>query len=125
MEGGATQYRQPCVGNVKIVTIVGYVLSQRQYGLLLTYVQKRRKDMVDAAGDERWFNMQLNIDGVCNRCPVVDGKKDENEPYVLSAANSADPGEVLQESPCGTHKVGVGRLKLDLEELFEIIPRAE
>lgn len=38
--------------------------------------------------------MRLNADGVCHRCVTVDSKRVGNEPFLFSAANSADPGDL-------------------------------
>jgi hypothetical protein len=45
---------------------------------------------------ERWFDMKVNLDRVCKSCVRVDApkKRDHDEPYMYSAANHLDPGDV-------------------------------
>ena len=47
---------------------------------------------------ERWFEMGLK-DGVCNKCFLADKKKNEDEPFLYSAANNMDPGCIPSHLP--------------------------
>jgi hypothetical protein len=44
--------------------------------------------------DERWFAMGLDDNNVCVKCRQADLKKEEDEPFLYSSINYANPGEV-------------------------------
>jgi hypothetical protein len=47
---------------------------------------------------ERWFEMKLKED-VCNKCFLADRKKNEDDPFLYSAANNMDPGCIPSHLP--------------------------
>ncbi|EAQ86310.1 hypothetical protein CHGG_07563 [Chaetomium globosum CBS 148.51] len=48
---------------------------------------------------ERWFDVELKADGVCKRCHQKDDKKRADEPFLYSAENHLDFGEMPDSLP--------------------------
>jgi ATP-dependent DNA helicase PIF1 len=78
-------------------------LTDADKKLLETFHQAIERETMEICDrcNERWFNMSLDDNNVCIKCRLADSstKRDEDEPFLYSSLNNADPGGINPALP--------------------------
>jgi hypothetical protein len=76
-------------------------LTDRDKAILREFWTQLDNEQMQFCGrcQERWFQMNIDSDGICARCYRKDDKRRPDEPYFFSADNQLDFGTVPTELP--------------------------